>query len=219
MEWSKFPLILVLIFAIYFAMYGVILWRTQKSKNAKRAVEEQYRKIARQLADDIESRNLQLEALAMEKRERQKLQAQQERRKAHEAWRDGPSQNEPYTYQIGRHANETLALRYGIANVVSDSDHRAKNSIRLKKIRRAGMLLGNELGETSEDNCYLVQLVDFRNREALAIIGAGEEFVRTFYPRSKVWFDNNEKLETVVKGNATMSLKEIVGFHISHAVY
>jgi len=56
--------------------------------------------------------------------------------------RDADQQSYPYTYEIGRHGNETLALRYGIANIINNTGE-ASSRIRVQKIRKAGMLLGS----------------------------------------------------------------------------
>lgn len=130
--------------------------------------------------------------------------------------RDAEQQNSPYTYEIGRHGNETLALRYGIANI-NNSTGQESLKIRIQKIRRAGMIFDGDGNETSEKNCYLAKLPDFRNREVLAIIEPGTEYVKTFYPLRKSWFENNKHLEETLKGNSTMSLKEVATFHILKA--
>lgn len=131
--------------------------------------------------------------------------------------RDADQQSYPYTYEIGRHGNETLALRYGIANIINNTGE-ASSRIRVQKIRKAGMLLDSGDKETVENNCYLVKLSDFRNREALAIIEPGTEYVKTFYPIKKSWFENNSHLESTLKGNYTMSLKEVATFHILKSI-
>lgn len=122
-------------------------------------------------------------------------------------FRDASYQMKPYTYQIGRHANETLALRYGIANLERKGskifDAKKINLQKTKKVR---------------ENVYLVQISDFRNRKAIAVIEPGTEYVKTFLPLSDDWFEEYEELELVLKGNKTMLLSEIAKFHIEKTV-
>ncbi|WP_312531053.1 hypothetical protein [Paracoccus sp. (in: a-proteobacteria)] len=76
------------------------------------------------------------------------------------------------------------------------------------------MALATGQGESTESNTYLVKLTDFRDREVLAVIEPGTEYVKTFLPRHKSWFTLNKHLEETIKGNSTMTLKEIVSYHI-----
>lgn len=127
--------------------------------------------------------------------------------------RDSESQDIPYTYRIGRHANETLALRYGIANLErkepSYSQHaREAKTIRLQKIEK---IKGNK-------DLYRVKITDFRDREALAIIEKGTDYVKTFYPKDREWFEKYSNLEEALKGNRTMPLSEIARFHIEKTI-
>jgi len=143
--------------------------------------------------------------------------------------RDADVQNEPYEYQIGRHANETLAIRYGIANLQEEvvpyyyhakGGKKMRNpdrdrvkvhdgrTIKLRKLRKI---------DAGADR-YEVELSDFRNRKAIAIIEPGTEYVKTFYPLDRSWFSIHADMETTLKVNSTMTLKEIARVHIEKAV-
>lgn len=136
-----------------------------------------------------------------EELERQASAAEEEEKRR--TWRDADVQEEPYTYEIGRHANETLALRYGLANCTG-----GKEGKRIKIRKKRSM----------EADKYLVELPDFGNREAVAIIEPGTEYVKTFYPMSDDWFERNGKLEDLLKNNAGMPIVEIAKFHIHAAL-
>lgn len=121
--------------------------------------------------------------------------------------RDADEQENPYRYEIGRHANETLALRYGIANLNGeDGRGRPANSISLRKLKKL------------DQNIYLVEISAFRNRRAKAVIEVGTEYVKTFLPMSEDWFTKYASLEETLKGNKTMSLKDIARFHVEKVV-
>jgi hypothetical protein len=117
------------------------------------------------------------------------------------AVRDADFQKSSYTYQIGRHANETLALRYGIANTLGSREHR---EIRLRKLKKI------------KPDFYEVELSDFGGRRAIAVIEEGTEYVKTFYPQSEDWFEKNEKLEMLLKNNSGLSVVDIAKFHIEN---
>ncbi|MEW6488707.1 MAG: hypothetical protein AB1578_12445 [Thermodesulfobacteriota bacterium] len=145
----------------------------------------------------------------------------------HQRHRDGDKQDTPYTYQIGKHGNESLAIRYGIANqekkvreywYYAKGGERKRNpdtdtiyyepatTIRLQKTGRVG------------DNLYDVRLTDFRNRKAKAVIEVGTEYVKTFYPLEDRWFERHADLETTLKGNGSFTLKELATFHVQKVV-
>jgi hypothetical protein len=142
-------------------------------------------------------------------------------------FRDSDSQDRPYQYKIGKHANESLAIRYGIANQVrktkeywyhgrggerlrnADRDkvyYEPSNAIRLQKVREVG------------DARYEVLLTDFRERRAIAVIEPGTEYVKTFLPLDEQWFSQNADLELTLKGNGTFNLKELARIHVDKAV-
>jgi len=157
----------------------------------------------------------------LKKQEEQRLAKEQEDQKKKEnderlaqqaedtrrSFRDADQQDKPYRYEIGRHANETLALRYGIANLngVDGRGHPAK-FIDLRKLERVG------------SNVYLVEISGFRKRKAKAVIEVGTEYVKTFLPLSEDWFSKYANLEETLKGNKTMSLKDIARFHVEKVV-
>jgi uncharacterized membrane protein len=147
--------------------------------------------------------------------------------KNQEMLRDADTHHAPYEYNIGRHGNETLAIRYGIANLKKevipyfyyekggvkkrnpDRDTiiwRDAKTIRLKKLRRIGQ------------SKYEVLISDFRDRKAIAIIEVGTDYVKTFYPIDERWFNIHCGLEEVLKGNRSMSLKELAHFHVEKTV-
>jgi hypothetical protein len=65
---------------------------------------------------------------------------------------------------------------------------------------------------------YEVELTDFRKRNAIAVIEPGSEYVKTFLPLDEKWFDKHTGSEAVLKGNSTMTLKELARFHIEKTI-
>jgi hypothetical protein len=63
-----------------------------------------------------------------------------------------------------------------------------------------------------------VLLSDFRDRKARAIIEAGTEYVKTFYPLDDEWFKKYADLEETLKGNNSFTLKELAIFHVQKTV-
>jgi len=146
----------------------------------------------------------------------------------HRQHRDGDQQSTPYTYKISKHGNESLAIRYGIANQEKkveeywyypkggeqprrnpDRDkvyYEPATTIRLQKINKVGR------------NLYEVLLTDFRDRKAKAIIEGGTEYVKTFYPLENSWFNKHADLEKTLKGNGSFTLKELATFHVQKTV-
>jgi len=179
-----------------------------------------------------EAKKIYLEKKAKEAEENKKRKEQEvaeKRRKELERQRnrDADQQTTPYTYQIGKHGNESLAIRYGIANQerkVKEYWYYAKggekkrnpdrdkvfyepaSKIRLRKTRKVGKDL------------YEVLLTDFRDRKAKAVIEVGTEYVKTFYPLEDSWFEKHADLETTLKGNNSFTLKELATFHVQKTV-
>lgn len=141
--------------------------------------------------------------------------------------RDADTQDVPYSYKVGRHANEALAYRYGIANQIKrvkeywyfgkggvklrnpDKDSiyfEDANSICLRKLRKV------------KQSVYEVELSDCRGRKAIAVIEAGTEYVKTFLPIDEKWHSANDEFELVVKGNRTFTLKELASLHVIKTV-
>jgi uncharacterized membrane protein len=167
------------------------------------------------------------EEAAKNRRAREAIERKLAERKKQELLRDAEAQDVPYEYAIGRHGNETLAIRYGIANLKKeiipyfyhvkdgvkkrnpDRDKivwKDSETIRLKKLEKIGL------------SKYEVQLSDFRDRRAVAIIEVGTDYVKTFYPIDEGWFKIHRGLEEVLKGNRSMSLKELAHFHVEKTI-
>lgn len=147
--------------------------------------------------------------------------------KAKREWRDADFQSEPYKYQIGRHALETLAIRYGIAHrekTIEKYYYYAKGGVKTHNPERdrikwvdAKTISLRKLKKLSGSE-YLVELTDYRNRKAIAVIEAGTEYVKTFLPIDREWFKTNAKLEAVLKGNRSMSIKEMAKAHLDKSI-
>lgn len=162
-------------------------------------------------------------AEAMKRIETEKRHKEKEKR----LHRDAESQNQPYKYEIGRHANETLAIRYGIANLEKEvvpyyyfakGGEKRRNSDRDKIRWKDASFIKLQKVKKLKPNQYEVLLSDFRNRKAIAIIEPGTEYVKTFYPKNSSWFQRHADLEEVLKGNSSMSLKDLAHYHIQKAV-
>lgn len=149
--------------------------------------------------------------------------------------RDSDQQNEPYSYEIGKHGNQTLAIRYGIANTdveVIPYYYHAKGGVKKrnfdrdrKKIVDSKFIKLRKLKKLNGENQFLVELSGFKNRKAIAIHVPGENFIRTFYPiNDKLdnvdhgWWKRNPELETALKDNHTFTLKEMAKFHVDKIV-
>lgn len=183
------PLLLLVVLFFKFTPKGKKIWKNWEEERLKKEQEEINRKKEEKRKEEDEKRIAKL--------------AEDARRK----FRDADQQNTHYRYEIGRHANETLALRYGIANLNGvDGRGRPAKFINLRKIERV------------DSNVYLVEISDFRKRKAKAVIEVGTEYVKTFLPMSDDWFSKHADLEKALKGNKTMSLKDIARFHIEKVV-
>ncbi len=79
--------------------------------------------------------------------------------------RDAASQSRPFRYRIGRHANETLAIRYGIANL--QLEKRNGNIIRTDKEERTILL---QKTYEIRPNLYEAKLTEFRDRVVHVVI-------------------------------------------------
>lgn len=178
--------------------------------------------------------------IQVEEAERFERRLKDEQQRAREAHRDAEFQDEPYVYEMnGRHPNETLALRYGIANTVEKKAYltyslrggeRAEdqssytlqieeaNTIKLRKLGKQAMIrVDKGRSDRDDQSTYLVEITDFGKRKALAVIEAGTEYVKTFLPFDDRWFQLNGHLENTLKDNHTMTLKEIAIFHVTKA--
>ena len=119
------------------------------------------------------------------------------------ALRDADAQDSPYHYQIGRHANETLALRYGLVNAKGNKE---ADTIQLRKLKKI------------KTDFYKVELPTFGKRNAIAVIEPGTDYVKTFYPTEEDWFTTHAKLETLLKNNGGLGLSDIAKYHIEAAL-
>lgn len=160
-------------------------------------------------------------------REAREKRLEQERKLAIERHRDADVQETPFEYQIGRHANEALAIRYGIANQkrqVIEGFYYAKGGKKIRDPDRdkyryvpASSILARKLEKVGNDK-YRVTLPIFGNREAIAVIEIGTDYLKTFLPMDDDWFAKHGQLEEVLKGNGSFSLKELARFHVEKAV-
>ena len=140
-------------------------------------------------AEENRKRKEQEEAEAKAKQEREEAE---KRRKEYERQqhRDGDQQTSPYTYQIGKHGNESLAIRYGIANqerkvkeywYYAKGGEQKRNSDRDKVYYEPASTIRLQKTRKVSKDLYEVLLTDFRDRKARAIIETGTEYVKTFY--------------------------------------
>ena len=148
-------------------------------------------------AEENRKRKEQEEAEAKAKQEREEAE---KRRKEYERQqhRDGDQQTSPYTYQIGKHGNESLAIRYGIANqerkvkeywYYAKGGEQKRNSDRDKVYYEPASTIRLQKTRKVSKDLYEVLLTDFRDRKARAIIETGTEYVKTFYPLDDGWFE------------------------------
>ena len=177
-------------------------------------------------AEENRKRKEQEEAEAKAKQEREEAE---KRRKEYERQqhRDGDQQTSPYTYQIGKHGNESLAIRYGIAIIVrivkeywyyAYGGEQKRNSVRDKVFYEPASTIRLQKTRKVSKDLYEVLLTDFRDRKARAIIETGTEYVKTFYPLDDGWFEKYADLEETLKGNNSFTLKELATFHVQKAV-
>ena len=177
-------------------------------------------------AEENRKRKEQEEAEAKAKQEREEAE---KRRKEYERQqhRDGDQQTSPYTYQIGKHGNESLAIRYGIANqerkvkefwYYAKGGEQKRNSDRDKVYYEPASTIRLQKTRKVSKDLYEVLLTDFRDRKARAIIETGTEYVKTFYPLDDGWFEKYADLEETLKGNNSFTLKELATFHVQKAV-
>lgn len=173
-------------------------------------------------AEENRKRKEQEEAEAKAKQEREEAE---KRRKEYERQqhRDGDQQTSPYTYQIGKHGNESLAIRYGIANqerkvkeywYYAKGGEQKRNSDRDKVYYEPASTIRLQKTRKVSKDLYEVLLTDFRDRKARAIIETGTEYVKTFYPLDDGWFEKYADLEETLKGNNSFTLKELATFHV-----
>lgn len=169
---------------------------------------------------------------AREKRlERERIQEEErlreEQRAARAQHRDAETQETPFEYRVGRHANEALAIRYGIANQVTETIEgfyyakggikrrdSSRDRVRYVPATKIAIMKVEKVGESK----YRALLPSYRNREVIVVIEEGKEYVKTFLPKDQNWFKQFAQLEETLKGNGSFNLKELARFHIEKAV-
>lgn len=186
----------------------------EKEQQDKKREEEEAREALRR--EEEEAR----EALRIEEwRRKEKEQLQQEM--------DQDAHLHPYEYRVERHANESLAIRYGIANQVKRTKEywyygrggeRKRNPERDRFYFEPAKIIKLQKTRRVKGDLYEVLLTDFRDRKARAIIEPGTDYVKTFYPLSDDWFVKHADLEETLKGNGSFSLKELATFHVQKAI-
>jgi hypothetical protein len=227
-------------YAIMFTAYVVRRIYHHFSPDAKKAYEDRKQREKaevdqRRAEEDAKNREIQQRAAAEAQRERAEadalyaanLEAKRLRELQREQHRDADTQTSPFTYQIGQHGNEALAIRYGIANQerkVVEYWYHGKGGQKLRNPERdkvslvpASTITLRKTKKLSE-NLYEVCLTDHRDRIAKAVIEPGTDYVKTFYPLDDKWFETHKELEGVLKGNGSFTLKELATFHVQKAI-
>lgn len=186
------------------------------SRKAKEAEDTRTRKERAEAADLARKRKL-------EEEERQRKQSAINKELERQRYRDSEQQETPYTYQIGKHANESLAIRYGIANQAkktkeywyhAQGGEMKRNPDRDSFYFEPCVTIQLRKSRKVSKDLYEVFLTDYRDRPAKAIIEAGSEYVKTFYPFDDSWFEKHAELERTLKGNGSFTLKELATFHV-----
>ncbi|MGD7037216.1 cell envelope integrity protein TolA [Methylotuvimicrobium buryatense] len=218
-----FWILYVVIRSIYHAFYPESE-RAYLERKAKEAEENRKRKEQEEAEAKAKRERAKAENRAWMEREAKKKRKIEVERQQH---RDGDQQTTPYTYQIGKHGNESLAIRYGIANQerkVKEYWYYAKGGEQKRNPDRdqvyyepASTIRLRKTRKVSKD-LYEVLLTDFRERKARAIIETGTEYVKTFYPLDDSWFEKHADLEETLNGNNSFTLKELATFHVQKAV-
>ncbi len=228
-------IIIVALFVIGFAVLNAIIRsiyhafnpkakRAYLKREAKEAEENRKRKELEEAEAKAKKEREEAENRAWMEREAEKKRKKELQRQQH---RDGDQQTTPYTYQIGRHGNESLAIRYGIANqerkvkeylYYGKGGEQKRNPDRDKVYYEPASTIRLQKTKKVSKDLYEVLLTDFRDRKARAIIETGTEYVKTFYPLDDSWFEKYADLEETLKGNNSFTLKELATFHVQKAV-
>ena len=137
--WSEEILGILTWVAIYILIPAVILallyaWmRFEKYRSIK---EDQIRLHEEQIRIKKEQEQEQIRIKKEQEQKQIRIKKEQEQNERERLLhRDAEQQDEPYIYTIGRHAQEALAIRYGIAN--------PSNSIKLRKLKKLQVLLNH----------------------------------------------------------------------------
>lgn len=187
----------VMFLSIYFAVPATMIL-----SHLLAAAQEKYHLLQRQKIES--ARKLEERARMVERQKVESARKLAERTRLIEM-RDADVQDTAYRYEIGRHARETLALRYGIPHVNQEYGQKGRelDTILIRKIR------------SLEADRYEVILPEYRDRKAIAVIEKGTEYVKTFYPQDgSKWWDRNGDWEEVLKGNSGFTIKDMARMHI-----
>ena len=190
----------------------------KKEKESKK-----HEELREKLTSEYETRKIEYSSWSIIFMSLEDIQKELERFYKKDELRDSETQEKPYKYEVGQHANEALAIRYGIVNnkktiekgyvyerggekVHAPEKDRTKyvpsKNIRLRKLKKL------------EENKFEVELTEFGNRKAVAIHEIGTEYIKTFYPLDESWFEEQKALELVLKNNGAFTLKELAKFHV-----
>ena len=190
--WNIIRIVLILLIAL--AIIALVIRDVIESSKRRAKLAELKRM---QEAAELEHKAAELEHKAAELR-----------RIAH---RDADSHDRPYVYQCVGHPNQTLAIRYGIANYQRASQEGPFGAeIALRKVEKVAV--------DEDGSHYIAELPDFGNRRVRVVIQPGTEYVKTFYPMSQTWFQEFGWLEDILKDNPTFDLKELATFHVQAAL-
>lgn len=192
-------------------------WERNKKLKEKQKAEKQKRKEERERekrdAEESKARAF-----------REDAERQERERQRH---RDADAQETPYTYKTGQHANEALAIRYGIANLkrkVEEYHYFARGAIRKRNPSRdktywvpAKTIEIRKIRYLGKGQ-FIAALPDHGDRKVRVVIEKGTEYVKTFLPISDEWFETHRKLEETLKNNRSFTLKELASFHVQKAI-
>jgi len=222
------PLVVITVaFHVIRAIYHFFNPKAKEAFKVRKAKEEKAWR--RQEAKEAEIKRKEEEKQRVEQKALKDREEAEQRKKIfeHSQHRDGEKQSRPYKYKIGNHGNESLAIRYGIANQERKTKeywYHAKGGVKKRNPERdkvyyesATSIQVQKTRKISAD-LYEVLLTDYRNRKARAVIEVGTEYVKTFYPLDDVWFKKHADLEQTLKGNGTFTLKELATFHVQKTV-
>lgn len=200
----------------------------RKKEFEKQQTEKQRVEIARKAEQErAEMARLKIQVFEKARAEqliREEAESKERARKEH---RDADVQTTPYVYETGKHANEALAIRYGIANQekhIKEYTYFAIGGVKTRNPDRdSSTLVPSEkivirkikyLG----NNEFLATLPNHGDRKVRVVIEKGTEYVKTFLPLEDIWFQNYAALETTLKNNNSFSLKELASFHVQKAI-
>lgn len=189
----------LLVLPFIFILFYFVCREFQYEQSVKKAQrEKRQKKIQDEIQDQIKR---QKEQENLNNKIQDQIKRQKEQENLSKQKRDADYQDSPFIYKIGTHANEALAIRYGIANTERDKIT-PSSTVKLQKLKRI------------QDTHYEVLLTEYSDRKAIAVIEPGTDYVKTFYPLHKIWFKEQAQLELTLKGNGSFTLKELATFHV-----